>query len=248
MYVVQDIREAAVPDTLDNERKFMRVLEGVRDRHNDELVAIAKGIYELRQRLSTEGHSSYLAEDSMVHRYLDMFYVKRIALRILINHYLALHHEDRPDYVGIVCMKTPVKQVVEVAAEDASWICRRKYGVSPQVRRRKEGREAIELTTSFNPLPSRFMYWQVMILGETNVTFPYVPEHLYYILMELIKNSLRAVVEKQGPDYHLEEFPLIKIVINKDYSLADGSQVVINVSDEGEGKGWVKRFKGPLKK
>ena len=94
---------------------------------------MARGIYELRQRLTKAGEGDCLAQHSMVHRYLDLFYVKRIALRILIGHYLALHHEDRPDYVGIVCMKTPVMNVIEVAASDATWICRKKYGVAPEV-------------------------------------------------------------------------------------------------------------------
>jgi len=108
-------------------------MERIRDRHAEELVYMARGIFELRRRLHQAGNDDYLGEHSMVHRYLDQFYVKRIALRILMGHYLALHHEDRPDYVGIVCMKTPVKNVIEVAASDASWICRKKYGMAPEV-------------------------------------------------------------------------------------------------------------------
>ena len=75
---------------------------------------------------------------------------------------------------------------------------------------------------------------QIMILGQDDLTFPYVPEHLYYVLMELIKNSLRAVVERNPVGAHNDELPPIKIVINKDYSLTEGSQVIIKVSDEGE--------------
>jgi len=73
-----------------------------------------------------------------------------------------------------------------------------------------------------------------MILGQEGLSFPYVPEHLYYILMELIKNSLRAVVETNSNIHHGDDLPPIKIVVNKDYSLTEGSQVIIRVSDEGE--------------
>ena len=55
----------------------------------------------------------------------------------------------------------------------------------------------------------------------------YVPTHLHYILMELLKNSMRATMEHhEGKD----NMPPIRLVI------ADGEaneDVVIKVSDEG---------------
>jgi pyruvate dehydrogenase kinase 2/3/4 len=60
-------------------------------------------------------------------------------------------------------------------------------------------------------------------------TFPYVPTHLHYIMLELLKNSMRATVEYHGVD---ADYPPIKVVI------ADGSDnedVIVKVSDEGGG-------------
>lgn len=57
----------------------------------------------------------------------------------------------------------------------------------------------------------------------------YVPTHLHYIMLELLKNSMRATVEHHGVD---ADYPPIKVVI------ADGSDnedVIIKVSDEGGG-------------
>jgi pyruvate dehydrogenase kinase 2/3/4 len=58
--------------------------------------------------------------------------------------------------------------------------------------------------------------------------FPYVSSHISYMLLELLKNSMRATVETHGVD----EMPPITIVI------ADGEEnedVVIKVSDKGGG-------------
>ena len=54
----------------------------------------------------------------------------------------------------------------------------------------------------------------MIIHGRTDLTFPYVPSHLNYMLLELLKNSMRATVETHGTD----DMPPIKIVI------ADGEE------------------------
>jgi hypothetical protein len=63
---------------------------------------------------------------------------------------------------------------------------------------------------------------QVTIHGRTDLTFPYVPSHISYILLELLKNSMRASVEYHG----IDNMPPIRIVI------ADGEKnedVIIKV-------------------
>lgn len=109
-----DIRYAARPESKECEPAFVHLLQHVQERHADESILMAKGIYDLRTRLRREGQTIEGEAHAMLHRYLDMFYLKRIALRILIGHYIALHNEMRPNYVGIVCQKTDVKRVVEV--------------------------------------------------------------------------------------------------------------------------------------
>lgn len=60
-------------------------------------------------------------------------------------------------------------------------------------------------------------------------TFPYVPTHLHYIMLELLKNSMRATVEYHGVD---ADYPPIKVVIADG---KDNEDVIIKVSDEGGG-------------
>lgn len=69
---------------------------------------------------------------------------------------------------------------------------------------------------------------EVTIHGRTDLTFPYIKSHIHYILLELLKNSMRATVEYHGTD----NMPVIRVVI------ADGENnedVIIKVSDEGGG-------------
>lgn len=56
----------------------------------------------------------------------------------------------------------------------------------------------------------------------------YVPSHLHHMLFELLKNSLRAVVERFGIES--EEWPEIKVIV------AEGQEdITIKISDEGGG-------------
>lgn len=70
---------------------------------------------------------------------------------------------------------------------------------------------------------------EVSIHGHSGLTFKYVPAHLHYILLELLKNSMRATMEFHGES---DSLPPIKVVIADGLSNED---VVIKVSDEGGG-------------
>ena len=51
---------------------------------------------------------------------------------------------------------------------------------------------------------------EVIMSGRLDLTFPYVPTHLHYIMLELLKNSMRATVEWHGTD---ADYPPIKVCI-----------------------------------
>ncbi len=71
---------------------------------------------------------------------------------------------------------------------------------------------------------------QIKFLGKDNICkdFCYVPSHLHHMIFELLKNSLRAVVESSGIDR--EDYPEIKMVF------AEGNEdLTIKISDEGGG-------------
>ena len=102
--------------------------------------------------------------------------------------------------VGLISQTCSVQDIAIKAIDDARYMCDRTHGDSPDVE----------------------------IVGRTDLTFPYLPNHIEYMLLELLKNSLRATVETHGVD----NMPKIKIVIADS---EDNSEVVIKISDEGGG-------------
>jgi len=188
----------------DQEAAFAKLVEGIYERHSSILVQMARGAYEYRNHISKgsgETSKDTFARMEETHAFLDRFYLCRIGIRVLIGQYLALRQPPVENYIGIICSVTSPYEIVKRAIDDAAFMCTRKYGDAPEV----------------------------IMSGRLDLTFPYVPTHLHYIMLELLKNSMRATVEWHGVD---ADFPPIKVII------ADGNDnedVVIKVSDEGGG-------------
>ena len=72
--------------------------------------------------------------------------------------------------MGLINRHTSAADIAEHAVEDARALCDRAHGDAPDV----------------------------VIIGRKDLNFTYIPSHLYYCLFELLKNSLRAVVESHG--------------------------------------------------
>ncbi|KIR27220.1 pyruvate dehydrogenase kinase [Cryptococcus deuterogattii 99/473] len=139
-----------------------------------------------------------------IQEWLDRFYMSRIGIRFLIGQHIALNTlQPHPDYVGIICTRANVHDICHEAIENARYVCEEHYGL-------------------FKGPP-------IQLLCPKDLTFPYVPGHLSHICFELLKNSLRAVVERFGVDNE-DAFPPIKVVV------VEGSEdITIKISDEGGG-------------
>ena len=101
----------------------------------------------------------------------------------------------------MICKETSPYDVVQSAIQDATMLCEREFGEAPSVE----------------------------VIGRLDLTFCYIPTHLHYILLELLKNAMRATME-----FHSDKVdkPSITVVIANG---KENEDVIIKVSDEGGG-------------
>ena len=230
------------------EESFGQLLDRLYRKHSTVLLQMSQGAHEFKQ-LAKEGQIPGTAYDRpddpssltfLQHEeceaFLDRFFSSRVGIRVLAGQYLALRDQllDRPqepgissDYVGMICKRTSPYRIVNRAIEDATRLCEDQFGFAPTV----------------------------VVRGRVDLTFSYLPTHLHYIVLELIKNSMRATVEfhkdrvlsrpsfslvassnKEGSKFHRSnkrlDFPPVTIIIADSPNNED---VVIKICDEGGG-------------
>lgn len=201
------LRTLEEPTSMDKEAVFASKVGAIYEKHASTLISMARGAHEMRSALlikqNLQNHTPdneklnlFSAENDDIQKRLNEFYFGRIGVRMLIGQYLALREDIIEDskkeidensdvlprkHIGLINCYTSPYEVAQRAIANASYICQRVHGDAPEV----------------------------IILGVTNLTFPYIESHLEYILVELLKNSMRATIEKYGIDH----MPPIKIVI-----------------------------------
>ncbi|KAF8169878.1 mitochondrial branched-chain alpha-ketoacid dehydrogenase kinase-domain-containing protein [Mycena galopus ATCC 62051] len=186
------------PEVQHYNTRFTKTLETIKSRHDPTVTTVAQGVLEWKksQKTSTIGLD--------IQAWLDRFYLSRIGIRFLIGQHIALNTQQaHPDYVGIICTKANIHDIVEEAIDNARFVCEEHYAM--------------------------FKCPPVQLICPKDLSFPYVPGHLSHICFELLKNSLRAIVERYGVDNE-DAFPPIKVVV------VEGKEdITIKISDEGGG-------------
>uniref|UniRef100_A0A6T6LWB2 Protein-serine/threonine kinase n=1 Tax=Timspurckia oligopyrenoides TaxID=708627 RepID=A0A6T6LWB2_9RHOD len=183
-------------------------------KHEDVVRLLARGVLEFKQRRLALGTST--PEDGeVVQTFLDRFYSSRIGMRLLISQHLAVRasasgeganggsrrgSSDSPVYAGIINAKCSPADVVRDAADAVRSLAFRHYGDAPDI----------------------------VVHGDVDIRFPYVDSYLFFPLFEVLKNSVRATVEKHENADH--SMPDVRVFI------AGGDEhVTLKISDEGGG-------------
>lgn len=165
-----------------------RILTGIKDRHANVVETMARGVQQYLRETKATGVSKTLQQ------FLENFYSSRIGIRCLIGHHIALYEQYKDnvktaqgDWVGIICKRTNVLQVIKNAVNDALYLFENKYGpfTAPNV--------------TFHTT-------------EKRPELRYIPSHLHHMVFELTKNSLRATYETHESKSRL---PDVRIIISE---------------------------------
>ncbi|KAM4699732.1 pyruvate dehydrogenase kinase, isozyme 3 [Discoglossus pictus] len=193
------------PDDADVLYDFLNVLIEVRNRHNDVVPTMAQGVIEYKEKYGFDPFVS-----SNIQYFLDRFYMNRISFRMLINQHTLLFGGDinpaHPKHIGSIDPTCNVPEVVKDAYETAKMLCEQYYLAAPD----------LEIEEFNAKAPGRPL--QVV----------YVPSHLFHMLFELFKNSMRATVEMH--ESRMESLPPIKALVT-----LGKEDLSIKICDQGGG-------------
>lgn len=170
---------------------------------NDKFVEVLGSLVELHSEtvpLMAQGYEQAirrnLLDSKMVDQLINEHIVARIGTRLLAEHHIALTRPIGPNFVGCIQKDLCPAEKISHCAKVVAELCSIEYGVSPFVK---------------------------FDLG-TQVKLAYPPNHLEYMVMEVLKNAFRALCESNHAD-----IPVLVTVIQS------GQGVIIRVRDRGGG-------------
>ncbi|KAI1813564.1 branched-chain alpha-ketoacid dehydrogenase kinase [Poronia punctata] len=192
----------------DNER-FCSIIAKMLRAHLTVIPKLAMGILECND----------LMPGAELDRFMNTILRSRISRRVIAEQHLALTETFNSDWFSPGAMLSESEFIGEVflkcAARDVVERC---------------GRAVTELARSANgpdaPIP------EIRVDGHLQATFPYILSHLEYIIGELLRNSVQAVIDhhRSGPAKSGEKPPPIEV------TLCEAAQhVIIRISDRGGG-------------
>jgi len=190
------------PINKEQELEFTQLLERILRRHSSVVPKLAKGVLMIKNNLVSSTDGSF--DCPFLTSFLDRFYLSRIGIRFLISQHIALHN-PREGFSGVVALRMDPVETAELAIDSAKRLCERSLGLAPDVN----------------------IIVEPSLTGDNSIA--YIPSHLHHMLFELLKNSMRAVVETHGATrkYDLPEIDIIFVSGKDDFS--------IKVSDQGGG-------------
>eukprot|EP00759_Apiculatamorpha_spiralis_P034912 PhF_6_TR36002/c0_g1_i1/m.52165/K00898/PDK2_3_4; pyruvate dehydrogenase kinase 2/3/4 len=183
------VRDLPVPQTPAHKDQFDRVLKDIQERHSNVLNFMAEGLIQFKLhivrhkiKVKDESKRMVIAQELLETEYpnvktsLDAFFNTMIGVNFLIRQHLAvesqrIEREKDDAVVGIIAHRVDLESVVRSAVENAKEICSQHYGDSPIVKIKRVGPK------------------------DMGTDRAYIPEHIHYVVTELLKNALRATVE-----------------------------------------------------
>ncbi|CAD1472724.1 unnamed protein product, partial [Heterotrigona itama] len=179
--------------------KFCQTLVKIRNRHKDIVETMAQGVLELK-----ESHDVDAQTENNIQYFLDRFLMSRISIRMLINQHTLLFGSElngHSRHVGSIDPSCEIISVVKDAYEKARLLCDEYYLASPELIVQQHNGNQIRIV--------------------------YVPSHLFHMLFELFKNSMRAIMEHHSSN---AEYPAIEVIVSR-----GKEDICVKMSDRGGG-------------
>ncbi|CAF1591309.1 unnamed protein product [Rotaria magnacalcarata] len=191
---------------LETVKKFTEVLQNIRKRHSTVIETLAQGYMEFSDVGPVKEY-----EESQIQYFLNRFYLSRISIRLLIYQHTMCFGEEvpvHPTHLGFVDPNCFVEDIIKDAFENAQFLCEGYYSAAPALEIRR--------INAIDP--------------EEPIAIPYVPSHLYHIMFELFKNSMRATIEYLESKKSNSSLPSIVVDVVK-----AKEDLTIRISDRGGG-------------
>ncbi|KAF9409528.1 hypothetical protein BGZ94_001926 [Podila epigama] len=199
-------RISRVPDikTLEENSQFCQLVKSLLKDHLVVIPQLALGIMECSKHIPA----------LQVDQFMNTMLRSRISRRVLAQQHISLtnnfnssnHVMSDQGCVGIISTHCRPRDIIERTARLASESCRNSLG------------------------PGVLQSPKVIMDGDLDAEFSYIPDHIEYILYELLKNSMRFVVQRGKRLEETGELPPIQITV------CEGTQdIMFRVSDKGGG-------------
>ncbi|KAF9121637.1 hypothetical protein BGW39_010372 [Mortierella sp. 14UC] len=197
-------RLAKIPEikTLEENDAFCEMVKGLLNDHLVVIPQLALGIMECSKHIPA----------AQIDQFMNKMLRSRISRRVLAEQHITLtsnfnspnHMMTDRGYIGIIFTHIRPKDIVERTAALAADTCRQASGgMSPP---------------------------KVLLDGNIDAEFTYIPDHIEYILYELLKNSMRFVMQNGKRDPTTGDLPPIQVTV------CEGThEIVFRVSDKGGG-------------
>jgi pyruvate dehydrogenase kinase 2/3/4 len=198
------------PTTMEKQESLSVVFTDILERHRFLQHEVARGISMVQDIVCDRKEE--------LHESLNAFYTSRIGIRVLMDQHLALQREVQErqhdslcpphleHYVGTINEKCRPSDIIDGCIADAKDI----------------------MTQNLYDCDIPMVVHQAT---SHDITFPYIPEQMQYVLLEILKNSARATWDTHHKDNnHGNPLPSVNIV------LSEGKHsVFILVQDVGGG-------------
>lgn len=192
------------------EKKLSRLTQCVSSIRNDGhqvIPLVSAGIHKLQR-----AHPGQF-EEQFLNRWLDNFFLSRISTNVLADQLVArvsVRDGGKGTPTGIIDPRCNASRVCQHAANLAAKICMREKGIVPPF--------SIETYDSSSMEPT-----------DAPCVFSYIPSYLTYMILELMKNSFKATVDRSSDKEEVKRRPICIRVCH------DEQRVAILVSDRAGG-------------